>query len=176
MFAFLAAACTVVLVHPAGAAAQARFEVLAHDMLPQVPGLHIYTIRDTQRAACYTFFEIERPPAPVAALPPVAMNPNAPPPAPPIPDEPAQPVPLPWATLPWATATPGQPTGGWELLAESMRRALVDPSTVHALSEPLDGKLSDLADRMSRMEALLENLRSMTDARVFPVACEPAKK
>src|SRR5262245_26274207 len=58
----------------------------------------------------------------------------------------------PWGTIPWAAAYPGVATGGWGPMAESMRRALVDPSTVEAVSAPLLSALSELDDRLRRLE------------------------
>src|SRR5258705_13375166 len=65
--------------------AQALFELLSREALPQVPGLGIYTIRDNQRAACYILFVMDgstsvgRPGDPsVTSSPPASDEPQSP--------------------------------------------------------------------------------------------------
>lgn len=182
--------CVMVVSPELTLRAQGRFELLTHDAISQVPGLNIYTIRDTQRSACYTLFVIEQ----SASIGRQSAAPSATSPAPrpaepqslpsispsrddsrPSPDDRA-PAPSQWATLPWTAPTPGMLTGGWEYLAESMRRALVDPTTAKALAEPLDGKLTGLDERLGRIELLLQNLGASRSFAVWPVSCESADK
>lgn len=181
--------CLVVVGPELTVRAQGRFELLTHDVISQVPGLSIYTIRDKQRSVCYALFTMERSasgqPAPLAV-------PSPPPPPPPAdlqsppsisqsrdaarPAGDRAPAASQWATLPWTTPTPGMPTGGWEYLAESMRRALVDPTTAKALAEPLDGKLTGLDQRLGRIELLLQNTGASPRFAVWPVSCESTGK
>jgi hypothetical protein len=49
--------------------AQARFEAVAHDVVPTIPGLQILTIRDNMLSACYTLFVI-------APAPPTGSQPQ----------------------------------------------------------------------------------------------------
>jgi hypothetical protein len=81
----------------------------------------------------------------------------------------------PWGTIPWAAANPGMQTGGWELMAESVRRALVDPSTVQAMSAPLLSALTELDDRMRRLELLMQTVDASRTVAVWPVSCAAAK-
>jgi len=81
----------------------------------------------------------------------------------------------PWGTIPWAAAYPGVETGGWGPMAESMRRALVDPSTVDAMSAPLLSALGELDDRLRRLELQRQTSDASRTVTVWPVSCAAAK-
>jgi hypothetical protein len=53
------AALCVVVVASSGIEAQHRFHVLSDDVVGAISGLHIYTIRDTSTATCFTIFLLE---------------------------------------------------------------------------------------------------------------------
>ena len=159
--------------------AQDRFEVLSRDSVAQLPGLTIATIHDRRTDTCYALFSRTlAPPTPVgtsgAIRPRVVEPPNAArsrreaesqPAREPAPDSQARP------TLPWSAPTSGTQTGGWEQLAESFRRALVDPTTARALSAPLGEALGSLDERLDRIEGLLQQAESRTFA-AWPVSCD----
>jgi hypothetical protein len=163
---------------------QARFELLGGGAIVHMPDVSVYTIRDRQTANCYALFignqaalggalsaaagrGPAKSPEDVPASKPAADNSRA------LTD---RPNPQYWATIPWMTTTPGAQTGGWEYLAESVRLALVDPSTVKALSAPLRDALSDLDDRLRRLEALLQNIEASRSYAVWPVSCDAAQR
>src|SRR5262245_9752175 len=81
----------------------------------------------------------------------------------------------PWGTSPWAVAYPGVETGGWGAMAESVRRALVDPSTVEAMSAPLLSALTELDDRLRRLELQRQTIDASRTVTVWPVSCPAAK-
>ena len=61
-------------------------------------------------------------------------------------------------------------------MAESIRRALVDPATVQALSAPLQAALSDLDGRLRRLESMLSQpMRRVQSVAVWPVSCTANK-
>jgi len=60
-------------------------------------------------------------------------------------------------------------------MAESVRRALVDPSTVQAMSAPLLSTLTDLDDRMRRLELQRQTIDASRTVTVWPVSCAAAK-
>jgi hypothetical protein len=173
---------SLVFTLSARAEAQARFEISDHDTITAVPGLSIYTIRDNQSTACYAVFLVDsaRPNALTAATaPPTSTEtPFTPlerqdtrPPAPTKPEIPWTAAPV--ADIPWSAPSPGMRTGGWEYMAESARRAVADPTTLALLTEPLESKLSNLQERFSRVELLLDTLGNSQRFAVWPVPCRP---
>jgi hypothetical protein len=177
------AVALLVLVGPRArpAFAQGRFELLSRDSLAQMPEVTIDTIRDRQTSTCYAVFIGGQAPsvgpltAPAGAVPPAVVEDWGP-----IvattgvrPGESTSDVHS-WATLPGASTYPGLPTGGWELLAESVRRALVDPSTVKALSAPLHDALTGLDERLRRLEMLLQKVDASRTVAAWRVSCNAA--
>ncbi len=81
----------------------------------------------------------------------------------------------PWGTIPWAAAYPGVQTGGWGPMAESVRRALVDLSTVQAMSGPLLSALTELDDRLRGLELQRQTSDASRSVTVWPVSCAAAK-
>lgn len=162
-------ASIVVVAAASSVEAQTRFKVVTRSAVSDLGGLNIYTIRDEQLSACYLLFVMEQP----AASRPDQLA--APAEAPAAPDRKSQ-DPQKWATRSWNTQTPGEPSGGWEQLAESMRLALVDPATADALAEPVSTKLSDVSERLGRIEQLLKNFGGLQRLAVLPVSCSPAGK
>ena len=164
--------------------AQTRFELLGGAAVVNLPDVGVYTIRDRQTASCYALFigsqsalsgslpaaagkAVPRSPEDVPAPKPPADNSRA------LTDRPNSQY---WATIPWMTTTPGVQTGGWENLAESIRLALIDPSTAKALSAPLLDALSDFNERFRRLEALLQNIEALRSFAVWPVSCDATQK
>jgi hypothetical protein len=60
-------------------------------------------------------------------------------------------------------------------MAESIRRALVDPATVQALSAPLQAGLSDLDGRLRRLESMPQSADAYRTVAVWPVSCATNK-
>jgi hypothetical protein len=157
--------------------AQNRFEILSRDTIAQAD-VTIDTVRDRRTSTCYALFSATQGSSIARALgtagtivPRIVESGRA------SHEEPVDtraPDPQSFATMPWATQTPGTPTGGWEHLAESMRRALVDPSTARALSAPLHDALISLDDRLRHIESLLQQIEEARTFAVWPVPCDVA--
>jgi hypothetical protein len=66
--------------------------------------------------------------------------------------------------------------GGGEELAESIRRALGDPTTAQALATPLRDTLTDVEDRLRRLEIPLRTIDGGPTVPIWPVSCKSGGK
>jgi hypothetical protein len=194
-----------IVVAPTSTRAQARFELLSRDTLARTPDVTVVTIRDRRTSNCYALLiggqgpAFGPPTAPVAG--PTVLGPIVEVIQPPPPPATAYgsagsitpwPVGYPglwgspgsiqnWGSTvntgpgPWTAAKPGLQTNGWEPMAESIRRALVDPATVQALSAPLQAGLSDLDGRLRGLESMLQSADAYRTVAVWPVSCTANK-
>jgi hypothetical protein len=176
----------VALVSPWRAvhAQENRFELLSRDAVAQMPEVTIDTIRDKRTFTCYAIFNSSQRGAVGPAVgtagqivprvidTPQALRGTREDTADAARDRTADPQQ--WATIPWSAQAPGMPTGGWEQLAESMRRALVDPATARALSAPMRDALTNLDERLRRLESLLEQIAASRTFAIWPVSCDTA--
>jgi hypothetical protein len=193
-----------IVVAPTSTRAQARFELLSRDTLARTPNVTVVTIRDRRTANCYALLIGGQGPAAgpltAAVAAPTVLGPIVeviqPPPPPATAYGSAGSI-TPWPagypglwgspgsiqnwgpsgvnTGPWTAARPGVQTNGWELMAESIRRALVDPATVQALSAPLQAALSDLDGRLRRLESMQQSADASRSVAVWPVSCTANK-
>jgi len=193
-----------IVVAPTSTRAQARFELLSRDTLARTPDVTVVTIRDRRTSNCYALFIGGQGPAvgpltsPVAAptvLGPIVAVTQPPPPPATAYGSAASITPWPagypglwgspasiqkWGpsgvtTGPWTAGIPGLQTNGWELMAESIRRAFVDPATVQALSAPLQAAPSALDGRLRRLESMLQSAEASRAVSVWPVSCTANK-
>lgn len=73
---------------------------------------------------------------------------------------------------PPAGVTPGTTlTGGWEDLAESVRLAMIHPSTTSVLVELVTDRLTEVSQKLDLVTRLLTNLAALPRVAILPVAC-----
>jgi hypothetical protein len=129
--------------------AQDRFELLGHDVIAHIPDVTIDTVRDKRTATCFAIFSgASRSGAGSAVGTSGTIAPR-------VRDVPP----------------PPRPRDEGADLAESLRRALVDPATVQAMSMPVRDALTRLDDRLRHIESLLEQIASSRFA-IWPVSCD----